>query len=458
MSRWSAGAAAIALVIAPTAARADEFSLHALLSTQTSVTSNAFSTPEGSTAASGASFNYQVRPGFLFSYHSQRSLHEVQVDSGIDGNDFSSNVTLTYRGAWRMTYSLTPRSEAEAGAGVAGGRVNALATSQPANMGGPAVLPTGQVDFLQADASEAISYQISPRMSARESVFARYLSTKNRGEPPPPMAFDTSGFDIGTSLGAQRTYKVTAVSLELQSSFQRLGTEAPPGSGIRVDRDQLDARGLLRFNRDFTEHISAGIEGGAVALIPLESGEKLLYEPLGSITGIYFPAWGSTALSLRHGVAPNLFLAQNEFSDSVTVNAAVPLPIPGFGGRFAPQISFLASTGYSRTRFIDLADGSTRQKFSVIYSDLALQYTPKPSMSMALRYQFIRQSAIESDMPDPAAMQLAYIRHTVMFTFFARWPDRVAAEIPVKSQLRVRDITPLGEDATNGVQGGPGQR
>lgn len=448
----------IALAIAPTAARADEFSLHALLSGQTAVTSNAFSTPDGSTDSSGASINYQIRPGFLFSYHTERSLHEVQVDSGIDGNDFTSNVTLTYRGSWRMTYSLTPRSEAEAGAGVAGGRVNALATSQPANVGGPSVLPTGQVDFLQADASEAVSYQISPRMSARESVFGRYLSTKNRGEPPPPMSFNTSGFDIGASLGGQRTFKVTAVSLELQSSFQRLGTEDPPGSGLVVDRDQLDARGVLRYQRDFSEHVSGSVEGGVVSLIPLENGEKLVYQPLAAITAAYVPAWGSTALTVRHGVAPNLFLAQNEITDSVTVNAAVPLPIPGFGGRFAPQFAFLASTGYSRTRFLDLDDGSTRQKFNVIYSDLALQYTPKPSMSMALRYQFIRQSAVESDIPDPALMQLAYIRHTVMFTFFARWPDRVAAEIPVKSQLRVRDITPLGEDVNNGIQGGPGER
>src|SRR5688500_10632866 len=130
------------------AARADEFSLHALLSSQTAVTSNAFSAPDGTTQSSDPSINYQIRPGFLFSYHSLRSLHELQADSGLDGNDFTSNVTLTYHAGWRMTYSLTPRAEFEAGASLAGGRVNALATSRPANMGGPLVLPTGQVDFL----------------------------------------------------------------------------------------------------------------------------------------------------------------------------------------------------------------------------------------------------------------------------------------------------------------------
>src|SRR5262245_24177518 len=124
--------AVAAVVLIPGVARADEFSLHALLSTQTAVTTNAFSTPDNATVSTDPSINYQIRPGFLFSYHTMRSIHELQADSGLDGNDFTSNVTLTYRAGYRMTYSITPRSELEAGASLNGGRVNALASSLPA--------------------------------------------------------------------------------------------------------------------------------------------------------------------------------------------------------------------------------------------------------------------------------------------------------------------------------------
>jgi hypothetical protein len=447
----------IASIVAVPAVRADEFSLHMLLSSQTAVTTNAFSLPEGGTASSDPSLNYQIRPGFLFSYHSRRSLHELQLESGLDGNDFTSNVTLTYRAGWRATYSIGPRTEFEATASANGGRVNALSTTLPANMGGPQVLPTGQVEFFSADANESVNYLVTPLLSVREFAFGRFLLTDNQDEvaPPPPALppRDTTGFELGGGISGERTFKVTAISAQIQTAFQRLGIEEPAFSGMFVDRDQIDVRGTVRVRRDFSLRWSGAVEGGVVALVPREAGEDLLYQPIGTLEVAYFPTWGSAGLTVRHNVAPNLFLAQNEISDSATVNAAIPLPY--LGTRYQPKLSVLTSTGYSRTRFVDLEDGGNRAKFDVIYSDVAFQYTPKPSMQLAVRYQFIRQSDTETPDPDPMLQQLAYIRHTILFTFFARWPDRLAAEMPIRSQLRVRDITPVGEEPGTGITGGP---
>jgi len=442
-ARSLALALVVAPVLAPTRARADEFSLHALLTSQSAVTTNAFSLPDGGTSSIDPSLNYQIRPGVLLSYHTRRALHELSADAGLDGNDLSSNVTLTFRGGWRATYAVSPRSELEGGAAVSGGRVNALSTSSPANMGGPGVIPTGQVDFYSADANQSISYELTPLWNARQSAFARYLVTD-------ADAVDTTGLELGVGLSADRVFKLTAIGFQAQGSFQRLGTQ-PMGAPID-NRDQVDVRGTVRLRRDLSEKWSAALEAGVVSLVPLEAGDKLFYQPIVAADLAYFPVWGSAGLALRHAVAPNLFLAQNEVTDSAVINAALPLPFIA-GSRFDPKLTFLTSLGLAHTRFIDLTDGSNRAAFNVFYTDAALQYSPQPNLQLAVRYQFVKQSDADTTNPDPTLAMLGYVRHTVMVSFAGRWPARLAAEMPVRSGIRVRDLTPVG-NATGAVSGG----
>jgi hypothetical protein len=424
----------------PAPARADEYSLHTLLAGQTAATTNAFSESDSD---GDVAINYQVRPGILFSYHSHKALHELSAELGFDGYDFNDNITFTYRGGWRMTYSLSPRAELGLGAGGNGGRVDALSTILPANQGTPGVLPTGATDFYGADAEQTLSYELTPLWSMRENAFGRYLLTDAAGS-------DTRSLDAGMGLGLDRRFRVTSAGLNLQGSFQRLGTR--PSGGMYDDHDQIDARATVRVRRDFSDRWSGAVEGGMVSLIPLEQDDELFYQPIGSLEVAHFPRWGSAQLLIAHRVAPNLFLAQTEVSDSVTVNAAVPLPWLA-RSRFDPKLSALGSIGFSHTRFKDLEDASDLASFNVLYSDLAVQYTPEENLIFAVRYQFVRQS--DSDAVDPMLQALDYQRHTLMFTFQGRWPGRVAAEMPARDRIRVRD--PLSEGDMFGA-GGTGIR
>jgi hypothetical protein len=166
--------------------------------------------------------------------------------------------------------------------------------------------------------------------------------------------------------------------------------------------------------------------------------------------------WGSAAASVRHDAGPNLFLAQNEISDAVVVNAALPVPFAYLGStRQQPKLTFMTSTGASYVRFLSNITGESVGRFTVFYADAALQYLPKPHLSVGVRFQFVSQSETE-DVVDPMLQTLGYTRNTFMVTFAGRWPERLAVEMPVRNRIRVREITPVGDDNTTGVTGGGG--
>src|SRR5688572_23383481 len=138
-------ALAVVLLIAPATARADEFSLHALLSTQWAGSDTTFEDGSGSPFQ----WSYQVRPGLLFSYNARRHSHELTVESGVDGAGFESEgISLGFRGALRSVFSISPRVDGETGATISGGRTNAFTITAPANMGGPNILPSNQSEYL----------------------------------------------------------------------------------------------------------------------------------------------------------------------------------------------------------------------------------------------------------------------------------------------------------------------
>jgi hypothetical protein len=282
---------------------------------------------------------------------------------------------------------------------------------------------------------------VTPLVAVRQNAFGRYVTTDAPGA-------DTTGLDLGAGLGLDKAFKYTAVGVLAQASFQRLGAGMPI-----VHQDQVDLRGTVRVRRDLSQNWSAAVEAGVVALVPLETGDQPVYQPIGAAELAYFPTWGSAGLAVRHSAAPNLFLAQNEVTDSAVINAALPLPFLR-RSRFEPRMTFLTSTGAAHTRFINLADGSDLATFNVFHADAAVAYAPLENLTMSVRYQLVKQS--NAEVSDPALMMLGYVRHTVMFTFFGRWPARVASEMPVRGGIRVNSFTPVGDANTTGVSGGGG--
>jgi hypothetical protein len=436
----------VALALAPPA-RADEYSLHALLSTQLSGSDSTFEDGTGADAVVG----YQVRPGVQLTYNARRHMEELLVEAGVDGAGITTEgVSLGYRASLRSVFNLTPRLDGNLGVTATGGLTNALTTTAPANVGGPTLVPSNQSEYVGIEGSQGLGYILSPRMTARETAFGRYFQTVG-GE------FDTVGYELGGGLGIDRTYQVTAIGVEGRASWQRLGSdEVTPG--FLDYREQIDVRGTLRIRRDFSERWSGAVDAGVLYLIPRQANEDPVWEPLAGAELAYFPVWGAAMLAVRHTAGPNLMLAQNEVSDSVVVNAALPLPARWLGStRQQPRLTFLTSTGAAYTRFSDNLSGLPAGRFTVFHADAAFQYLPKPHLAFSLRFQFISQTSTE-DVVNPMMQTLGYTRNTVLFMFAGRWPERLAVEMPVQNRTRAREITPVGDDATTGLSSGGGPR
>jgi cobyrinic acid a,c-diamide synthase len=101
--------------------------------------------------------------------------------------------------------------------------------------------------------------------------------------------------------------------------------------------------------------------------------------------------------------------------------------------------------GAQRTRLIDTSTGDIESGFDVFAGDVAVNYVPMDGVTMSLRVQHLRQIADES-----ADMEvLGYVRNTVMISIAGRFPERLAAEVPMRASLRVdrSNDTPVGEEA-----------
>ena len=97
-----------------------------------------------------------------------------------------------------------------------------------------------------------------------------------------------------------------------------------------------------------------------------------------------------------------------------------------------------------RTRLIDTSTGDIESGFDVYAGDVAVNYVPHDGVTIALRFQHLRQVSDES-----AGMEvLGYVRNTVMLGIVGRFPDRLAGEVPLRSSMRVdrSDTTAVGEE------------
>jgi len=208
--------------------------------------------------------------------------------------------------------------------------------------------------------------------------------------------------------------------------------------------DQLDLDLVGSWRRDFGPHWTALLDAGVRGIVPLDDQHDPVLQPtVGGQLG-YFPHWGNASLSVRRAVAPNLYLARNTVTDVAVASAWLPLPWLA-PERARPTLSVQGTAGVQRARLID-ADGTLASGFDLVTGDLALTYAPREGLAVTARVQHLRQLGASGAVMDI----FDYDRTTVMISATGRFPGRMAAEIPIRSSLRVdrSDVTPVGNETT----------
>lgn len=446
-------AAAGTVVAGGRAARADGYSLHVLGAAQVAWTDNLFSVPEDQAGVDlpprEGDVYYQLRPGAMATYETPRSMHVASYE--LEANLYTIHDeawSLQHRLGWQGFFLVSPRAELGGSLQLSSGQLTTLSTQGTAADGSVIGLPSGESRFLSLDAGQNLAFTASRELRLTQGARARSFSTTDA------FAAESLGVEVGVSGGADRSWRHSAVGLQVAGAFVTL--ERRREMVAPETTDQVNASAILSWRRDFGPRWTSMIDGGMTAIVPLDEGDQLVLHPtVGGQVG-YFPEWGNGGLAVRRAVAPNLYLARNTITDSVVVNAWLPLPWLT-DDPLLPRLSVQGTVGAQRTRLIDTSTGETESGFDVLTGDVAIMYAPRHALSLAVRYQHLRQLSAE----DAAVDVLSYVRNTVMITATGRFPERMAAEIPLRASLRVDrgDTTPVGEEvvAPDGGGGGGGR-
>jgi hypothetical protein len=442
-----AAAAAVTLWI-PTAA-ADGWSLHVLGNLRVGWTDNVFSAPDEEIPGvqpqtAEADVYTQVSPGVLLAWERPRLIQEYFYE--LDANfyvDHSEARGLTHRAGWRAFLLTSPLSELSAQASASGGSLSTFTTLGWAQDGHTIVLPSGDSRFASVEAQEHYSRQLSRPVRVTQTAIGRAFTVWSPtidATTGDRTWTSTTGFEVGAGIGADRSWRWNALGVLATTSFASLSDG---------DLEQMTGTVVGSWRRDLSERWSTSVDAGVAALLPLGDDQASTVAPtVGAQVG-YVPEWGSAGLTLRRSVVPNVVIQANTINDFALVNAYLPLPWLARDPA-QPRFTFGFAAGAGRTTVLDQRSGDPLSRYDVVSGDLSLDYAVRPQMHVAVRYQYIRQLTDDDDGVLNEVNVFDYDRQTVLVSFYGRWPERAAAEVPLRASLRVdrRNVTPAGEEIT----------
>ena len=424
--------AAAGLAGSVSSASAGGFSLAATIRGQIAATDNVFAAPDEPASGRQADVFFQIRPGLLATYESPRTVNEAVAD--VELTEYARHTDawgVSFHANIKNFFLISPRTEMTSTADGSYGTLNALTARDPTTTGAIVVLPSGNINFRSGSVGEILAHSLSESFRVTQTAILRYLDSIDSSNAK------TSTLEATASLGGDHLWKSNALGLTATASYLSFGqTVVTTFSTI----DQVELQLAVRWRHDVNAQWNVSADGGGAALIPLDAGGKESVFPVAGVQLNYFPLWGVASLSLRHGVAPNLFIAENTVNDTATVTGTLPLP---WGDPKTPKWSVQATIGAQRSQLIDTTSGAITSNFDVYSADAALIYAATPAWSAALRYQYILQSA------DSAAVAeaLGFTRSTLLVSVVGRWPEQVGARVPNRASQRVdgSDLTPVGE-------------
>jgi hypothetical protein len=424
-------------------AYADNADFHAVAAGSVATTDN----KNGSgTDPEGAIFT-DVRPGMLFTYNASRMIHELMTEVGMIYYLGNAAPNVTFRGDWKAFFLPGPRSEVSLGATGSFGQLNALQASTPSNETPLLVQPEGKVNTLNGSATENASWVATKFTRLSQRGFVRYTTTE---DTDPMVAVMTQSFEYGGAIAIDHRRRHDNFALELGASYVYMRKDDPfmVQMGDRLDK-QINPRGVLVWQHDWNRKWSTQLDAGVVYVNPifnLTGDTQAAPFPIFGATAAYTDVWGRAQLVARRQVTPNLFIAQNTVSDSISTTFAMPLQFLDRDGRKrAPRVVGIGTLGFDRTQLIDPLDAALRGEFKVARADAGVAWQPRPGQTLGLRAELTYQSGDQvAEMVVPS-----FHRFTFYFTFALRWPEDVQVRVPRRAnsvRADKSDLAPIGSE------------
>ena len=388
-----------------------------------------------------------VRPGMLFTFNAPRMIHELVTEVDFLYYFGRTQPNVTFRGDWKAFFLPSPRSEVTLGATGSRGQLNALSAGTISNENPLLITPEGKVNTNNASATQNASWVATEFTRLFQRSFSRYTTTE---DTDPMSLVTTESYEFGGGVGWDHRLRYDSFIVEVGGSYVYMRKDDPMmvQMGDRLDK-QLNPRGVVVWQHDWNRQWSTNVDVGVVYVNPLfnlTGDTKPAPFPIAGVVGAYTDVWGRAQLQARRQVTPNLFIAQNTVSDSVSATFAMPLTwFDRDQRKRAPRVVGIGTLGADRTQLIDPLLGEATGDFKVLRLDLSVGWQPRPGQTLGLRYEVTKQfggSTSEQVIP-------SFLRNTFYFTFSLRWPEDVQVRVPRRNQS-VRadksDLAPIGSE------------
>ncbi|HUS28670.1 MAG TPA: hypothetical protein VMZ53_09175 [Kofleriaceae bacterium] len=444
--------ASVLLTVAP-AAEADSVDFYGTANGSVATTDNVSGLEAGKPGKRGDVFS-DIRPGFLVTYYAPRMIHEINTEVDFLYHIFTAKPTVTFRAGWKAFFITSPRSEATINADASKGQLNALSASITPDTSIPTqVLPPGRVDVESVTGSQNLSWVATEGSRIWQRAFGRYGTTLDEVANMDDVT--TKSWETGIAFGVDRTYRHNNFLLELGGSYVYMEKLDPSGRqmGSRLDR-QWNPRAVVVWQHDITKQWSSNIDAGGVYVMPTgvdpynpgQERHNGFFPVFGGVAA-YTDVWGRAQVAARRQVTPNLFIAQNTLSDSLTLTAAMPLTFfDKDAQKRAPKVVGIGNAGVERTRLIDPVTGGLSSTYHVARIDFGVGWSPRPGQTFGLRYELSYQNGTTT----AAEMQVPeFVRNTFYFTFSLRYPEDILVKVPRRGQsVRAdkKDLAPIGAE------------
>ncbi len=436
-------AAAIALVTAGGAARAQKLVLQGSVLADAGWTDNVLSVPANpppGTAGPQQDGFAEIRPSLIFTANHPRVITRLAYT--FDANLYFSHSeadSYSNRLDWTGFFLTSKTTELLTTLSVQEGRLNTFNFSTASATTPIQVTPAGGTTFVGASFQELFNWDITSKWRFSQSLgFNSYFPLVPRTSP------DT--YDLDTHWTADRAFKHDALAGDLRLDYSLYtqvrgpvlnadGSTNPDGV-VTAQESQLILAPVGKWRHDYGHFWNSELDAGLIVVFPITQTGSPQLQPAAYAAIRYLHLYAQAELSYAHTVQPNAITAQTFALDQVALRGAIPFGLKS-------HVSLATSVGYQHGRILDFAGSGTLATVDLVLVDATVTWQPRPEVAVFARYQFFDQLGNASDaVPEPT-----FARNTVMVGLIGTYPGAPAAVVPTRAALRVdrSDAVGIGE-------------
>jgi hypothetical protein len=393
---------------------------------------------QGSNPRSAGPFA-MISPGLVLALESPRMIQRLGYRYEYDLFLAQSNTTtsanqLDYQGL----FDVSKRVALILGSSVSESNRYATVVFAAPGSGAVTSLPAGAGAFVQAEASETLSFDLGVGWRAWQGGRVLVESPILGTVAPQTSEFAARG-------GVEHSYLFDAVGAEVRSDYAVVHNGVLSNGNRAGVQEQLVNTAVGIWRHDLGRYFTSSAEAGAARIQLLNNGRGF-WSPTASAMLAFADISGDAQLSYAHTISTNPLFGQSLLADEIRVRGGLPLTAHG-------ELLVAGTLGYQNARLID-QNANLAARVHVIMGDITLGWLATRSLEVALRYQHVEQKSDATTPPLP----LSFVQNNVLLGAVFKFPPDRDMPRPYRAPRRVDRSDEIREGVAlpAGIQRPPG--